>query len=116
MVKLCAGCKGIKDTQEDQATGLNYCVKCSGTTGIPSDVLGRLWLMTTIPFKVGDVVECRTAAKLYDGIGVVRGVSFDPEHSGTPVNPSFQVELTEKADERVPDFVNYTECCLRHAE
>lgn len=76
------------------------------------DLKKWLFLAASTPFSVGDVVECRTVGVLYDGIGIVRSISFNPKDFGSPVYPSFRVELTEKSDELVPDVVTYTEMCL----
>lgn len=69
-------------------------------------------LLETVPHAVGDVVECRTAGTLFDGVGRIEAVSFDPAEGGTPVYPSFRVALTEKAYPEAPDYAWYTEICL----
>jgi len=69
--------------------------------------------MNTIPFSVGDFVECKTGGVLYDGDGVVEEVSFDLRNGGTPVNPAFRVKFTEKAYSQVPDELWFTEVCLK---
>lgn len=117
MAILCASCKGVKDnTIQDRDTGHHYCTDCARSYPVPSHVLGMLFLLNTIPFRVGDVVECRTAGVLFDGIGVVESISMDPKDYGSPIYPSFQVRLTDKRLEDVPDVVNYTEVCLRKVE
>ena len=74
------------------------------------------FLALTIPFQVGDRVECRTAGRLYDGIGTVQEASTDPANYGTPVYPSFRVAITDKAYPTAPDEIWYTEACLKLVE
>ena len=69
--------------------------------------------MATVPFHVGDKVECRTAAALYDGIGTVEEIDIDFKMGGTPVFPAFRVRLEEKSQEDLPDELWYVENCLK---
>jgi hypothetical protein len=70
------------------------------------------FLAATVPYEVGDRVSCKTAAQVYDGIGHVIKVSFDPLDLASPVHPMFLVAIDEPAYEEVPDQVWYSEICL----
>jgi hypothetical protein len=70
------------------------------------------FLVDTVPFEIGDTVECRTAGVIFDGIGVIDDISMEPQHFGTPVYPSFHVKLTEKAYPEAPDELWYMEMQL----
>ncbi len=111
MVVLCAVCKRNLVEVEDNSTE-ERCVNCIDNTQIPSDIMARVILANTVRFRVGDIVECRTAGVLYDGVGEILWVSTDLKDGGTPVYPAFRVALRDKAYEGVPDEVTYTECCL----
>jgi len=73
------------------------------------------FLATTVPYDVGDKVHCKTAGQVYDGIGHVVKVSFDPADLASPVMPMFLVAIDEKAYPEVPDEVWYSEVCLEAA-
>ena len=114
--ELCEFCQEIKPVFYTDSVDRAYCEQCYGQLRSPlADQLIQ-YLMVTIPFKVGDRVECRTAGRLYDGIGTVQEVSFDPENYGTPVYPSFRVAITDKAYPTAPDEIWYTEPCLKLVE
>lgn len=70
----------------------------------------------TIPFRVGDRVECRIGGIVYDGIGVIEEISTDLKDGGTWVHPAFLVRFEEKAYDSVPDTQFYTEVCLTKVE
>lgn len=114
MAQFCSFCKSFKDAiaRVEEGTGRAFCADCAATMPLPPEIRDTLFLLATIPFKPGDRVECRTGALLYDGIGTVREVSFDLEHGGTMVCPSFRVEIDDKAYEAAPDECYYTEVCL----
>jgi hypothetical protein len=75
-------------------------------------MLGLQYLMTTVPFKEGDRVQCRTGGVIFDGVGTVQEVSFDLEHGGTLIFPMFRVSIDEPADELSPAEGWYSEICL----
>lgn len=70
------------------------------------------FLSMTVPFREGDRVSCKTGGQIYDGIGHVVRVSFDPEDLASPVVPMFLVALDEKAYPEAPDEIWYSERCL----
>lgn len=114
-MKLCASCKQMREpaaTYDD----LDYCQECSEFAPDVPELIGVAYLLATIPFSVGDKVECRTAAKLYDGIGIVKEIDIDFKMGGTPVFPAFKVEFTEKDNEEIPDELWYLEGCLKMVE
>jgi hypothetical protein len=116
---LCTSCKLLKPVAFVDDFDREFCEECS-TILLAAQAVTNAWmyeyLMATIPFKVGDKVECRTAGVLYDGIGTVEKVSFDPAEYGTPVYPSFYCRIEEKAYPEAPDALYYTETCLQHVE
>lgn len=113
---LCDNCKEFKDIAYTDPVGREYCGPCFSVLAVPT--VGRMveYLIHTIPFAVGEVVECRTAGTLYDGIGVIDEVSIEPENFGTPVYPSFHVVIKEKAYPEAPDDLWYMETQLKRVE
>ena len=111
-MELCASCNQMS---EPAATyyELHYCQDCVSMMPIPSEVYGLAFLLASIPFHVGDKVECRTAGELYDGIGTVKEIDTDFKMGGTPVFPAFRVLLEEKAESHLPDELWYTENGLK---
>lgn len=110
----CSGCKAHKEiTYTEQGTGRDFCYDCMLTLPPSNDELRMIFLMLTIPFKVGDRVEARTGATLLDGVGVVKEISTSLEHGGTVVYPTFLVKIDEPAYEGVPEEMYYTEVCLQ---
>lgn len=110
---LCDSCRELKPVYWTDSVGREYCAECFQILPVPSAFRMFEFLMATIPFGVGDRVECRTAGALYDGVGVIDQVSMDPKDYGTPVYPSFHVKIEDKAYEGAPDSLWYTENCLR---
>jgi hypothetical protein len=108
-IGLCESCREIKDITYTDPIGREYCAGCFATMPVATPERMVAYLMATIPFKVGDRVEARTAGVLYDGIGVIDEVSIDIEKFGTPVHPSFHVVFAEKAYDSLPDSVWYME-------
>jgi len=110
----CWGCRTHKEIYytEDE-TGRQFCQPCFAAMPPSSDDMRMMFLLLTIPFKVGDRVEARTAGTLFDGVGVVEDVSISLEHGGTPVYPTFHVKLDDKAYDDAPDDAWYTEVCLQ---
>lgn len=114
-MKLCASCKQMREpaaTYDD----MNYCVECLRDVSPPPEIAGLAYLLATIPFQVGERVECRTAGKLYDGIGTVKEIDISWKMGGTPVFPAFRVDLEKKSDDSLPDSLWYTEACLQRVE
>lgn len=110
--KLCFSCRTLQPIAYVDPVDRGYCVECVVTLPIGSVTRAMQFLSLTIPFKVGDMVEARTAGELFDGIGHVTEVYFDLAHGGTPIIPMFRVVIDEKADELAPDAGLYSEMCL----
>lgn len=108
---LCTTCRLIKDIVYTDDLGLHYCANCIETAPLPSVAKAMDFLYATVPFAVGDRVECRTGEE-FDGVGVIDGVYFDIQHGGTPVYPTFNVVLDEKSSEDIPGEGLYPENCL----
>lgn len=113
---LCEICKELKDTAYTDPVGREYCVDCFADLPVPTVNRIVSYLMLTIPFRIGERVECRTAGVLYDGIGTIDDISVDPENFGTPVYPSFRVTITQKAYDDAPDSCWYCEAQLTRIE
>ncbi|QIG58302.1 hypothetical protein SEA_SKOG_150 [Gordonia phage Skog] len=110
---LCWSCKGLKEiTYTEDSTRRGFCEACIAITPPSSDEMAVLYLLSTIPFRVGDRVEARTAGEVLDGVGVIDDFSVSLEHGGTPVYPTFHVTFEDKAHELCPDGAWYTEMCL----
>jgi hypothetical protein len=111
---FCYACKSVSEIVYTDESNRDYCTKCAADLPIPSEVYGLVYLARTVPFQVGDKVECRTAGELYDGDGEVVEVSMDEEKGGgSLIYPAFRVRLDQKAENFLPDELYYTECCLR---
>jgi hypothetical protein len=110
---LCEGCHELKSIAYTDPVGREYCPTC-----LPNPTPFRLlaFLLATIPFQIGDRVECRTAGVLYDGIGVIDDISVEPHNFGTPVYPSFHVRIEEPAYPEAPKELWYMEAQLRLVE
>lgn len=112
-MKVCYSCKHLRDIIHTDELERGYCSQCYA----PRDLLYAFnFMMLTIPFQVGDRVECRTGGQLYDGIGTVEEISADLENGGTWVHPAFRVRFEEKAYDTVPDLQWYTESCLKKVD
>lgn len=113
-MQLCHGCKNIKAIAfTDQFSQLNYCADCHRSLPLSNTEMARLFLLSTIPYSIGDVVECRTAGVIYDGIGRIDDISMTLERGcGTPVYPSFHVTMDKKAKRNSPKAGYYHEACL----
>ena len=79
-----------------------------------AEELALLFIAATTPFKVGDVVECRTAGEIYDGIGVVEEISTDLEQWCYRRLSHLLVRLTEKATKPSGMPCGTGEICLTH--
>jgi hypothetical protein len=113
-VGLCESCVELKPLVLEDQVGRGYCQDCvdlAQQTVRESPVLS--FMLSTVPFKVGDRVECRTAEVLYDGIGTIDEVSMEIEKFGTPFHPAFHVVIEEKAYPEAPDDVWYMERQLK---
>lgn len=114
---LCASCKNFREIAYiEKDTNRCFCSDCAQALPPTAEELALLFIAATTPFKVGDVVECRTAGEIYDGIGVVEEISTDLEHGATAVYPTFLVRLTEKAYPNLRDAMWYCEICLTHVK
>lgn len=116
MSGLCESCRELKPIAHTDDVGREYCADCQGGTAIYSVPAMFAYLIATIPFFVGDRVQCRTAGALYDGVGTIDKVSIDPAEWGTPIYPSFHVKIEDKAYPEAPDELWYSEACLTRAE
>lgn len=118
MRDLCGVCKGFKEiVWHEDGTNRPYCQECLNQLPLSGDewafiLLTSPWSPYGPPFKPGDVVECRTAGEIYDGVGTVEEISMDLKNGGTPVYPTWRVVLTTKAREDALDEQWYTENCL----
>lgn len=115
-MKVCQGCKQGREIVTSEVGGLEYCVDCAASLPMPTVARAMGYLTATIPFRVGDRVECRLAGEILEGVGTVQEVSFDLENGGTPVYPAFRVVLDEKAYKEAPDEEWATEICLRKVD
>jgi hypothetical protein len=109
---LCESCKELKETAYIDPVGREYCTDCFSLLPVPTASRILEYLMLTIPFKVGDRVECRTAGVLLDGVGTIDDISIELENYGTPTYPSFHVVIDDKAYPEAPDSLWYMESQL----
>jgi hypothetical protein len=106
----------MHDIAYTDAADRAFCKECAAIQPI-SPTIGMLsFLAATVPFKVGDVVEGRTGGQVYDGVGHIVEISFDPKDLASPVVPMFRVAMDEKAYDQVPDEIWYAEVCMRAKE
>lgn len=113
---LCESCRELKTAAYTDPIGRDYCLDCFAKLPVATAARIVEELIATIPFQVGDRVECRTAGVLYDGIGVVDDISIEPEHFGTPAHPAFHVVIEDKAYPEAPESCWYCERQLRKVE
>lgn len=111
MTELCGSCQELKPIVQTDRFGRGYCQACMDEDDQPRPVME--FLERTVPFSVGDRVEARTGAMLFDGVGVVDEISTDLAHFGTPVFPSFHVLIDQPAYPDAPASLWYTEVCLK---
>lgn len=107
--ELCEACRKLRPSAWTDSVGRSYCAECLAEAEEPTIDPRQAYLDVTIPFHVGDRVECRTAGVLYDGVGTIDAVSKELENYGTPVYPSFHVVISEKAYPDAPDDLWYLE-------
>lgn len=112
----CFICKQTREIVHTDDLGHDRCLEC--LLEMPTTAVAEAldFLLSTVPFSVGDRVECRTAGALLDGVGTVQQVSMSLENYGTPVYPSFLVKLEEKAHPEALDEQWYTEVCLARVD
>lgn len=116
MIALCFRCRQHKELiVVEDGTKFGYCSECVNWNVPSPEVQAMTFLLETVPFKIGDVVECRTGGVVYDGVGVIEEVSFELEDSGTLACPAFRVRLTKKEVEQDLDGLWYNEVCLTKA-
>ncbi len=111
-MKLCQGCRRLRDIAYTDDADRVFCAQCAAMQPVPKSLALLEFLAATVPFQVGDIVSCRACGQIYDGIGHVIKVSFDPADLASPVVPMFQVEMDEKAYSEVPDICWYSEGSL----
>jgi hypothetical protein len=116
---LCYGCKTFAESAYVQPlTEREFCQACALMQPLTTEDWTAFLLMSPQSvlgpqFHPGDVVECRTAAIVYDGVGTIAEMSMSLKHGGTPIYPTFRVVLDEKAHDEAPDEAWYTEICLK---
>jgi len=113
---LCESCKELKEIAYTDPVGREYCTGCFSELPIPTATRILEYLMLTIPFRIGDRVECRTAGALFDGVGTIDDISIELENFGTPTYPSFHVTIDEKAYPEAPDSLWYMESQLKKVD
>lgn len=113
---LCEFCYQLKPVAHTDAVGRAYCAECVAALVEVASPTILDYLSATVPFQLGDRVECRTAGALYDGVGVIDEVSTELAKFGTPVHPSFHVRIIEKAYPEAPDELWYMENQLQKVE
>lgn len=93
----CWGCKQRKPLALTDVLARSFCVECAviQETGQFTAENGRRFLAVTVPYEVGDRVECRLAGERYEGTGKIVTVSMDFKDGGTPVMPIFHVVFDE---------------------
>lgn len=107
---LCETCQELKPVYWTDAVEREYCEECVTAMQTAAQMSPtQIFMLATIPFKVGDRVKCHTGGTLYTGIGVIDEVSTDIKDFGTPFYPSFHVVFEEKAYPTVPDAIWYME-------
>jgi hypothetical protein len=101
MIDVCWGCKHRRDIVHTDPLARRFCQECAAITQMgDNEKLARAFLAVTVPFEVGDRVECRTAGERYDGTGVIDKMSMDLRDGGTPVIPLFHVNFDTAAREK----------------
>ena len=114
---VCTGCKFPKEIVYTDELEQGYCADCVGMAEIPASAKVLAFLLATIPFQIGDRVECRVR-DVFEGVGTVDAIYFDIEHAATPVYPTFHVALDGKVptENESPWADLYTENCLTKVE
>lgn len=107
-LEICESCRELKEPDHLDAVGRSYCRECWELLDTGPSPMAQV-LLATIPFKVGDRVECRIAGVLLAGVGTIDEVSTDLEKFGTLIYPSFHVKIEEKAYPDAPDDLWFME-------
>lgn len=107
-VAVCESCRELKEPDHVDKVGRCYCRACWAVLD-PGPSPTTQALLATIPFKVGDRVECRIAGVLLAGVGTIDEVSTDLAKFGTVVYPSFHVRIEQKAYLDAPDDLWFME-------
>jgi hypothetical protein len=116
-MRICDSCRHPREiAYVEEGTQRQFCVECALALPPTSEELALLYIQMTTPFVVGDLVEARTAAQVFDGVGEVTEISTSLDHGGTMVFPTFHVVLESKAHDLAPDEAWYTEVCLTRVE
>lgn len=115
MADYCQSCKERALIVAVDTVGRDVCTNCAPSSEAFYEA-GLAYLRETIPFQIGDRVECRTAGVLFDGTGYIDAISNDLEYGGTPVYPSFHVVIENRAYDEAPEDAWYCESQLTHAE
>ena len=115
-LSLCWGCKKIRVIAVVDGASRDYCRDCASLMPESREAALLSFLALTVPYKEGDKVSCKTGGQVYDGVGHVVRVSFDPEDLASPVVPMFLVALDDKAYPEAPDEVWYSEVCMERVE
>lgn len=102
---FCWGCKHLKPLAYTDVLARAFCPECAvlADGGGLTAQDGREFLRVTVPFEVGDHVECRLAGERYEGTGKITTVSMDYHDGGTPVMPIFHVVFDEPGRGGKPD-------------
>jgi len=109
---VCFGCKHLRETVLTDSLGRSFCPDCVTSRPEGRTMLAAAWAASSMPYRVGDKVACKTGGQIYDGIGHIEEISVDPKDLASPVVPMFRVAIDEKSYPEVPDEVWYSEPCL----
>lgn len=123
---ICFSCRGIKEIAYTDEAERGYCLDCVRLSDLSGVIAGYEFLAATIPYGVGDRVECRSAVSLdpdgrptsqiLDGVGRIVEVSTDLKDLASLAVPMFRVAIEEKAYADAPEERWYAENGLELAE
>lgn len=93
----------------DKVTLRDYCLECSLDPKKSSQNVYFQFLDITLPFVVGDTVDCFQAGDKdrYVGNGIIQEISTDLKEGGTPAFPVYRVKFDKGRDRW------FTAICLR---
>jgi hypothetical protein len=109
---ICHGCKALREIVYTDEADRPFCEDCA-LVPAAQNLAVLAFLAATIPYQIGDEVDCWTGAQVYDGTGHIVEISFDPKDLASPVVPMFRVEMDDKAYNEVPDELWFSEVCLK---